>query len=406
MNTTDVQDTLREMWATRPTRPRQGRQVAGVAAGIARRYDIDPVLVRVGFVVAALSGIGAGLYIAGWILLPEEPADPAAPAPAQSPRTIIVIGLAIAAMISLGSFFSGDAGFLLPTLAVAGLLFLLHRSRGNRGSEAPTATTATTPPAGSGPSLVKEPVDGEPPASTPPSWDPLGAAPFAWDLPEPSPPPPPPPAPRKLPVTLVTLGVALLAGAATAVVMLVTGTLTAVNVPTLLGVMLAVLGSGLVVGAFVRAGRGLIPFAVLLSMLTWGAVAAPLERWDSEGFDTTVRPATVAAVQDEYDHVAGDFQLDLRALDLTSPPGPTPSPVKTALSIGAGNVDVWVPPNADLTLKAEAGFGDVTFGALNDTGPGAKIKVIDDLGADGVRSGRPLDITIDAGAGNVEVHRG
>ena len=58
---------------TRPARPREGRQIAGVSAAIARRYDIDPVLVRVGFVVAAFYGIGAALYIAGWVLLPDEP---------------------------------------------------------------------------------------------------------------------------------------------------------------------------------------------------------------------------------------------------------------------------------------------------------------------------------------------
>jgi phage shock protein PspC (stress-responsive transcriptional regulator) len=78
MSRSDVGVTLREMWETRPARPRDDRQVAGVAAGIARRYDIDPVLVRVGFVVAAFSGIGAALYVAGWILLPDGPADPAA----------------------------------------------------------------------------------------------------------------------------------------------------------------------------------------------------------------------------------------------------------------------------------------------------------------------------------------
>jgi len=59
MNRTDVHGTLREMWETRPARPREDRQVAGVAAAIARRYDIDPVLVRIGFVVAAFSGVDA-----------------------------------------------------------------------------------------------------------------------------------------------------------------------------------------------------------------------------------------------------------------------------------------------------------------------------------------------------------
>ena len=70
MKTTDVQGTLREMWETRPARPRQDRQVAGVASAIARRYDIDPTLVRIGFVVATFAGIGAALYIAGWVVAP------------------------------------------------------------------------------------------------------------------------------------------------------------------------------------------------------------------------------------------------------------------------------------------------------------------------------------------------
>ena len=83
MNGSDVHSTLREMWETRPARPREGRQIAGVAAAIARRYDIDPVLVRVGFVVAAFYGIGAALYIAGWVLLPDEP-GPAITRPAES----------------------------------------------------------------------------------------------------------------------------------------------------------------------------------------------------------------------------------------------------------------------------------------------------------------------------------
>ena len=49
------------------------RKVAGVAGGIARHLDIDPLIVRVAFVVLSLFG-GAGLivYAACWILLPED----------------------------------------------------------------------------------------------------------------------------------------------------------------------------------------------------------------------------------------------------------------------------------------------------------------------------------------------
>src|SRR5690606_32047994 len=137
MSRSDVGETLRDMWETRPARPREGRQVAGVAAAIAHRYDIDPVLVRVGFVVAAFSGIGAALYIAGWIALPDEPADPANPP--TRPHNILVLALAIAAALTVGTVFGGNPpDMLLPLLVVAGLLYLLHRSR---GGHVPAAST-------------------------------------------------------------------------------------------------------------------------------------------------------------------------------------------------------------------------------------------------------------------------
>jgi phage shock protein PspC (stress-responsive transcriptional regulator) len=410
MSRTDVGETLREMWETRPARPRDDRQVAGVAAGIARRYDIDPVLVRVGFVVAAFSGIGAALYIAGWILLPDEPADPAAPRSSR-PRTWLVIALAIAAAATMGTVFGGDGpDVILPLLVVAGLLYLLHRSRGDRNTQAAEATTMAAPMAGpmsgAGPSLLKGAAGSTEPPTTPPAWDPLGAAPFAWDLPEPSPAASAPP-PRRLPITPVTLGVALIAGSATAVVMMFGGMLTLANLSILSGVVLAVLGSGLVVGAFLRSGRGLIPFALLLSALTWALVAAPVDRWQGDGYGELVAaPTTVAALQTSYERGAGEIDLDLRNLDLSVLPDGNTSPVRTRISMGAGDVQVQVPSTADVTVTARAGFGDVRFGAREDDGPDAHVQVLDDLGTDGVRNGRPLVIDIDAGVADVEVRRG
>jgi phage shock protein PspC (stress-responsive transcriptional regulator) len=59
-------------------RPRRRRVIAGVCAGIARRYDVSPWLVRVGFVVSCLlPGPQILLYIALWIFMPKDP--PGAP---------------------------------------------------------------------------------------------------------------------------------------------------------------------------------------------------------------------------------------------------------------------------------------------------------------------------------------
>jgi len=57
-------------------RRRGGRMLGGVAAGLADYFDVDPVLVRVGFVVLALvGGLAVPLYLAGWALIPDEDTD-------------------------------------------------------------------------------------------------------------------------------------------------------------------------------------------------------------------------------------------------------------------------------------------------------------------------------------------
>jgi phage shock protein PspC (stress-responsive transcriptional regulator) len=52
------------------------RMLAGVAVGLADYFDIDPTLVRIGFVALTfLGGLAVPLYLAGWLLIPEEGSD-------------------------------------------------------------------------------------------------------------------------------------------------------------------------------------------------------------------------------------------------------------------------------------------------------------------------------------------
>jgi phage shock protein PspC (stress-responsive transcriptional regulator) len=54
-------------------RPADDRMIAGVAAGAARAFGVDPLIVRIGFVVLTLFGaVGVVLYLAGWVLIPDE----------------------------------------------------------------------------------------------------------------------------------------------------------------------------------------------------------------------------------------------------------------------------------------------------------------------------------------------
>jgi phage shock protein C len=54
-------------------RVREGRVIAGVCAGIAAYFGIDPTLVRLAFALVTIFG-GAGilLYLVAWIVIPDE----------------------------------------------------------------------------------------------------------------------------------------------------------------------------------------------------------------------------------------------------------------------------------------------------------------------------------------------
>jgi phage shock protein C len=54
-------------------RPRTNRVIAGVCAGLARRFNLSPTLVRVLFVLSVfLPGPQVVIYIVLWILMPNE----------------------------------------------------------------------------------------------------------------------------------------------------------------------------------------------------------------------------------------------------------------------------------------------------------------------------------------------
>ncbi|HWF17212.1 MAG TPA: PspC domain-containing protein [Acidimicrobiales bacterium] len=54
----------------------RGRMLGGVAVGLADYFDVDPVLVRIGFVALGfLGGLAVPLYLAGWALIPDEETD-------------------------------------------------------------------------------------------------------------------------------------------------------------------------------------------------------------------------------------------------------------------------------------------------------------------------------------------
>ena len=53
-------------------RPRRGKMIAGVCAGLADFFDISVTRLRWAFVLFGLFGAGELLYILLWILTPRE----------------------------------------------------------------------------------------------------------------------------------------------------------------------------------------------------------------------------------------------------------------------------------------------------------------------------------------------
>ena len=60
--------------STTLTRPRHGKVIAGVCAGIAERYGWDANVVRLLFVLSCLlPGPQFVVYLALWVLMPKQP---------------------------------------------------------------------------------------------------------------------------------------------------------------------------------------------------------------------------------------------------------------------------------------------------------------------------------------------
>ncbi len=60
------------MASTALVRPRSGKWIAGVCAGLAERFGISAGLVRIAFVLFGIFGVGEIVYIALWIIMPKE----------------------------------------------------------------------------------------------------------------------------------------------------------------------------------------------------------------------------------------------------------------------------------------------------------------------------------------------
>ena len=86
-------------------RSRSERVLAGVCGGVGRYLGVDPVLLRIAFIILALAnGLGVIAYVVCWVAIPEEQPDQP-PGPPSEPRretgrlvlggSLVVLGLVL-----------------------------------------------------------------------------------------------------------------------------------------------------------------------------------------------------------------------------------------------------------------------------------------------------------------------
>src|SRR5689334_4621713 len=125
------------------------RRVAGIAGGLGRHLDIDPLIVRVAFVVLTFfGGVGLLLYLALWLLLPEEGSDWATVKLDRRSRTaaLLIVGfVALALLVSHGWW--GDPGpFLFLVVLLAVVLVVVQLTRRDRHDTPTSGATAYAGP--------------------------------------------------------------------------------------------------------------------------------------------------------------------------------------------------------------------------------------------------------------------
>ena len=416
---------------TRLRRSRTDRHVGGVAAGVARHLDVDPILVRVAFVVAVFLG-GAGLiaYGAAWILLPEDGTDDRPLGLDERNRGLALTGVGILALLAALGDWVDAFWFPWPVAIVAlGVLWFVNRNR----TQTPYAGGSSYPPAHPGgsssypgtsyPSSAAFPGSAAYPGTTPPyadptpygvgtaddplteastdattdlgtaygTGDPLADAPWAAPVgPEAYARPRRPRNPRKRgPILLwFTLALIALAEGVLGVVDAAGVDVIASAYPALaLGITTAVL----LLGAFWGRAGGLVLVGLVSSLALAGTTTA--STWDAG--TVLVTPATAGQVSDVYEVGQGELVVDLSGIDDVD----ALDGKEVRIEGNAGLVEVVVPEGMDVSVAAEVGAGDISVFERRSDGLGVSLQGFLEGGVEAP----DLRITIDLGFGEVRV---
>lgn len=112
------------------------RAVAGVCRGMADRLGVAPAAVRVVAVIGALLGPVIVLYLAGWLLLPDDEGGIRLEKALRGGDASSIVLLVVAALAVLpDAGFHAHGGWILPVLAVAVVAYFLRGRTSRRGEQ-------------------------------------------------------------------------------------------------------------------------------------------------------------------------------------------------------------------------------------------------------------------------------
>ncbi|MGI9665762.1 MAG: PspC domain-containing protein [Acidimicrobiia bacterium] len=354
-------------------RTRDGRILAGVASGLSEHLGINAWWFRFAFIILAFfGGFGVLVYIAAWLVIPDKGyKDPVIAqwltnldmSDGGTIFGVVLVGAAGLIVLTQLADFSGTL-IVASVLFVAG--FLLYRGdltspKKSIDDEQALASTAvsdsdpTPPPAVAGALVVTEEMPPAPPSAEPPAPT------------EPAVPPPPKPPKERSVLGRITIAAMLIVMATMALVDLAFDSIDTEPIHYF-ATAVAIVGIGLVVGAFVGRALWLIIVGVLLLPVMWLSTLAP-STWDFSAGEFLYEPTTVADVETDIDHGVGQVVIDLTGLSAIE----LAAVEEIDVELGAGEVVIRLPEDVGFTLNAEVGLGEITGPFESRTGVGLEI---------------------------------
>jgi phage shock protein PspC (stress-responsive transcriptional regulator) len=286
-------------------RSRDDRVIGGVAGGLGKYFNVDPVFFRVGLVaLAVLGGLGAFLYLAALLFVPSE--DAAGGEPPRRSRALTIAAAVVAVLLGVailadggwgvGGFF-GPLGFLL-LLGAAVWWLVWGRPAGREDSGRATLTRIAV-------------------------------------------------------VLLVIIGSAVLfVGSAWAA---------AAGGGVAMAILVIALGALLGLAAFRGGARWLIVPALAIAVGVGLVVAADVDLKGGYG-ERVYAPASLAELREDYDLGAGRLELDLRGVKF--PAGAHDLKV----DVGLGEAVLVVPRDVCVVANADVGAGYLRMLGWDDGG--------------------------------------